>query len=134
MLPEHVTTFVQRADQPRFQVDVDREKAAEIGLTERDVANSVLLSLSGSGQVTPSYWLNSQVGIQYLVNVRVPEHAMNSLESLAGIPVSASLNGAGDGQILANLATVTRTNAPAVISHYNASPVIDVFGLSLIHI
>jgi len=118
----------QRADQPRFQVDVDREKAAEIGLTERDVANSVLLSLSGSGQVTPSYWLNSQVGIQYLVNVRVPEHAMNSLESLAGIPVSASLNGAGDGQILANLAIVTRTNAPAVISHYNASPVIDVFG------
>ena len=118
----------QRADQPRFQVDVDREKAAEIGLNERDVANSILLSLSGSGQVTPSFWLNSKVGIQYLVNVRAPEYTMDSLEALAGIPISASLNGAGDGQVLANLATISRTVAPAVISHYNVSPVIDVFG------
>ncbi len=128
-IPGAVDVRVQQpADQPRFQVNVNRDKAAEIGLTERDVANSVLLSLSGSGQVTPSYWLNPLVGIQYLVNVRVPEYAMNSLASLAGLPVSASLNGAGDGQVLANLATLVRTNAPAVISHYNVMPVIDVFG------
>lgn len=118
----------QRGDLPRFQVDIDREKSAEIGLTERDVANSVLLSLSGSGQVAPSFWLNSKNGIQYGVNVRAPERALDSIESLASIPVSASTNGSGDGQVLANLASITRTNAPAVISHYNVAPVIDVFG------
>ncbi len=128
-VPGAVDVRVQQpADQPRLLVEVNRDKAVEIGLTERDVANSVLLSLSGSGQITPSYWLNPTVGIQYLVNVRVPEYSMNSLESLASLPVSASLNGAGDGQVLANLATITRTNAPAVVSHYNVTPVIDVFG------
>ncbi len=128
-VPGAVDVRVQQpSDQPRFVVDVDRQKAAEIGLTERDVAHSVLLSLSGSGQVAPSYWLNPGVGIQYLVNVRAPEHSMDSLASLAGIPVSASTAGAGDGQLLANLATVSRTTSPPVVSHYNVAPVIDIFG------
>jgi multidrug efflux pump subunit AcrB len=118
----------QPADQPKYRVQVDRDKAAELGLTERDVANAVLLSLSGSGQVQPLYWLNPRIGIQYLVNVRVPEHAMDSLESLGEVPVSASTRVPGDGQLLANLATFTRTNGPAVISHYNVAPVIDVYG------
>ncbi|MCW5557479.1 MAG: efflux RND transporter permease subunit [Verrucomicrobiae bacterium] len=117
----------QPADLPRFRVSVDRDRASEVGLSERDVANSVLLSLSGSGQVQPAYWLNPRIGIQYLVNVRVPEVAMDSLETLAGIPLTASTNASGDGQILANLASMTRTNGPAVISHYNIQPVIDVF-------
>ena len=128
-IPGAVDVRVQQpADLPRFRVLVDRDRASELGLTERDVANSVLLSLSGSGQVQPAYWLNPRIGIQYLVNLRVPEVAMNSLESLAGIPITASTNATGDGQILANLATVVRTNGPAVLSHYNVQPVIDVFG------
>jgi len=118
----------QPADQPKYRVRVDRDKAAELGLSERDVANAVLLSLSGSGQVQPLYWLNPRIGIQYLVNVRVPEHAMNSLEALAEVPVTASALANGDGQLLANLATFSRTNGPAVISHYNVAPVIDVYG------
>lgn len=118
----------QPADQPKYHVSVDRDKAAELGLSERDVANSMLLSLSGSGQVQPLYWLNPRIGIQYLVNVRTPEHAMQSLETLASIPVSASTNASGDGQLLANLATVHRTTGPAVISHFNVAPVINVFG------
>lgn len=128
-VPGTVDVRVQQpADQPRFHVEVDRAKAAEIGLTERDVANSVLLSLNGSGQVSPSYWLNPKVGIQYLVNVRAPEHVMDSLDALGSIPINASMAGAGDGQVLANLATVTRTNAAPVVTHYNVTPVIDVFG------
>jgi len=128
-IPGAVDVRVQQpADQPRFQVDVDRSKAVEMGLSERDVANSILLSLSGSGQVTPSYWLNPRIGIQYLVNVRAPEHVLDSLEAIRSIPISAAVAGAGDGQVLANLATITRTNAPAVVSHYNVLPVIDVFG------
>jgi len=127
-IPGVVDVRVQQpADLPRFRVAVDRDRASEVGLSERDVANSVLLSLSGSGQVQPAYWLNPRIGIQYLVNVRVPEVAMDSLETLAGIPVTASTNASGDGQILANLASMSRTNGPAVISHYNVQPVIDVF-------
>ena len=128
-VPGTVDVRVQQpADQPRFHVEVDRAKAAEIGLTERDVANSVLLSLNGSGQVSPSYWLNPKVGIQYLVNVRAPDYVMDSLDALGSIPINASVAGAGDGQVLANLATVTRTNAAPVVTHYNVMPVIDVFG------
>ncbi|MHA3775335.1 efflux RND transporter permease subunit [Verrucomicrobiota bacterium sgz303538] len=118
----------QPADQPRLQVSVDRDRAAEIGLSERDVANSLLLSLSGSGQVQPLYWLNPKIGIQYLVNVRAPEHVMDSIDALQSVPITASRVGEGDGQLLANLATVQRGQGPTVISHYNVMPVIDVYG------
>jgi multidrug efflux pump subunit AcrB len=87
-----------------------------------------LLSLSGSGQVEPLYWLNPKNGIQYLVNARAPEHVMNSLAALEAVPISASKPGTGDGQILANLATIHRSQGPTVVSHFNVLPVIDVFG------
>jgi multidrug efflux pump subunit AcrB len=128
-VPGAVDVRVQQpADLPRLRFAIDRNKASEMGLAERDVANSVLLSLSGSGQVQPAYWIDPSVGIQYLVNVRVPEHRMNSLAALNAIPINASRPGEGDVQLLANLATVTRTNTPPIISHYNILPVIDVFG------
>ncbi|WP_038172360.1 efflux RND transporter permease subunit [Verrucomicrobium sp. BvORR106] len=128
-IPGAVDVRVQQAaDQPQFTVDVDRDKAAEIGLTERDVANSVLLSLSGSGQVQPLYWLNPTNGIQYLINARTPEREMDSLANLEAIPVSRSQAGEGDGQLLSNLATLKRGQGPGVISHYNVQPVIDIFG------
>jgi len=118
----------QPADLPKFKVDIDRTKAAEMGLAERDAANSVLLSLSGSGQVQPVYWLDPRVGIQYLVALSVPQRQIDSLSALGAIPVNASRPGEGDAALLANLATVSRTNSPPVISHYNVLPVIDVFG------
>ena len=128
-IPGAVDVRVQQpADQPKLRYSIDRAKAAEMGLAERDVANSVLLSLSGSGQVQPVYWLNPRVGIQYLVNIRVPEHAMNSLAALNSIPINASRPGEGDAQMLGNLASVQRTNGAPVYSHYNVVPVIDVFG------
>ncbi|NBR87761.1 MAG: efflux RND transporter permease subunit [Verrucomicrobia bacterium] len=118
----------QPADLPKLNVTIDRAKAVELGLAEKDIANSVLLNLSGSGQVQPGYWLNPRNGIQYLVNVRAPEHAMDSLSALNSMPISASDLGKGNAQILANLATFDRTSGPMVISHYNVQPVIDVFG------
>ena len=128
-IPGAVDVRVQQAaDQPQFTVNVDRDKATEIGLTERDVANSVLLSLSGSGQVQPLYWLNPNNGVQYLINARTPEHEMNSLANLEAIPVSRSQAGEGDGQLLSNLATLQRGQGPGVISHYNVQPVIDIYG------
>jgi multidrug efflux pump subunit AcrB len=118
----------QPADLPKLNVKVDRDKAAELGLTEQNVANSVLLTLSGSGQVQPSYWLDQRFGVQYLINARVPEYAMDSVETLNSTPVNAGATGAGSGQILANVATIARTTVPPVFTHYNVAPVIDVFG------
>ena len=118
----------QPADLSKLEFAIDRTKASEMGLEERDVANSVLLSLSGSGQVQPVYWMNPANGIQYLVNIRVPEHRMDSLSALNSIPINASVPGQGNEQLLANVASLHRTTGPPVISHYNIVPVIDVFG------
>jgi multidrug efflux pump subunit AcrB len=118
----------QPSDLPRLNVTVDRAKAAELGLTEQNVANSVLLSLSGSGQVSPSYWMDQRFGVQYLINTRVPEYAMDSVETFKSTPIGGGVSGAASGQILDNLATVTRGSGPPVFSHYNVAPVIDIFG------
>ncbi|HXT11506.1 MAG TPA: efflux RND transporter permease subunit [Candidatus Angelobacter sp.] len=124
-VPGAVDAHVNQPDDlPQLNVDVDRNKAAELGLSEKDVANSVLLSLSGSGQVAPSYWLNTKLGIQYLINVRVPEYDMDSVETFKSTPINAGDN----GQILANVAKITRTNVPPVFTHYDIKPVIDVYG------
>ena len=128
-VPGAVDVRVQQpGDLAKLDFTVDRTKASEMGLAERDVANSVLLSLSGSGQVQPVYWMNPVNGIQYLVNIRVPEHRIDSLAALNSIPINASGPGNGDVELLANLATFHRTAGPPVISHYNIVPVIDVFG------
>ena len=118
----------QPAHLQRLQFAIDRTKAAGLGLTERDVASSVLLSLSGSGQTAPSYWVDPTTGVQYLVNVRAPEYRLASLDALQSLPVSAGQPGAANGQLLTNLASFTRTNSQPIYSHYNILPVVDVFG------
>jgi multidrug efflux pump subunit AcrB len=118
----------QPAHLQRLQFAIDRTKAAGLGLTERDVASSVLLSLSGSGQTAPSYWVDSTTGVQYLVNVRAPEYRLASLDALQSLPVSASQPGAANGQLLTNLGSLTRTNSQPIYSHYNILPVVDVYG------
>lgn len=117
----------QPADLPKLQFAVDRTKANEIGITEQDVANAMLYSLSGNGMVAPAYWLSPAYGISYTVNVRVPERAVASLADLQTIPVSNSRRGE-TGQILANLVTMNRAQGPPVVTHYNVTPVIDIFG------
>jgi multidrug efflux pump subunit AcrB len=116
----------QPADLPKLLFNVDRSKAEAIGLTESDVANQLLLSVSGSGQVAPAYWLNTDLGIQYLINIRAPERALDSVQALKALPVSGGKP--GEEQVLANVASMVRTNSSPVVSHYNVTPVIDVFG------
>jgi multidrug efflux pump subunit AcrB len=118
----------QPSDQPELHFAVDRTKASLMGLSERDVANSVLVSLSGNSSVQPNYWLNPKNGIQYQVSIRTPEYPMDSLAALEAIPVSASRPGKNDAQILANVASFERANGSPIYSHYNVMPVIDVFG------
>ncbi|MDR0238764.1 MAG: efflux RND transporter permease subunit [Deltaproteobacteria bacterium] len=118
----------QPANQPELHFTVERTKASQLGLSARDIANSVLLSLSGSGQSQPNYWLNPKNGIQYLVNIRVPEYQIDSIAALNSIPVSAAQADGTGPQILANVASLERANGSPIFSHYNAMPVIDVFG------
>jgi len=118
----------QPSDLPRFEFAVNRTKASELGLSEQAVASSVLLNLSGSTQVQPTFWLDSHVGVQYLLNIRVPEYRMESLPELNSMPITAGAPGTGNEQLLGNLAIFSRTNSQAIYSHYNVMPVIDVFG------
>ena len=115
----------QLMNSPAIRLDVDRSRAQQVGLQQRDVAQNLLVSLSGSFQTSPTFWLNRQNGVTYSVAVQTPEYRIESLQSLMNTPV----NGVGSGgqQVLANLATVTPTVTPAVISHYDIQPVMDVY-------
>ncbi len=113
-------------DHPQLDVNVDRSKAALLGVTERDVASNLLTSLSGSFQTTPSFWIDPKTGTQYNVAAQTPQYKLASLDDLATTPLSASAG--GTPQLLANLATFRRSVAPGVVSHYNATPVIDIYG------
>src|SRR5262245_55806825 len=99
----------------------------ELGLTERDVAGSVLLALSGSSQVATTYWLDPTSGIQYLVNVRARAYLPTTLCELKCIPLSASKSGTASAENLGNVADVTPTRSQPIYSHYNVIPVVDVY-------
>ncbi len=115
----------QDFDYPTLNVDVDRSKAALLGLSETDVASDLLISLSGSSQTTLSFWIDPKSGSQYNVVAQTPQFRLASLSDLATTPVTGS---SGNSQMLANLASFSRGVAPAVVSHYDATPVIDIFG------
>ncbi len=110
---------------PTFFVNVDRTRASQIGLTQRDVANDLLISLSSSSQTAPNYWLNPINGVNYTVAVQTPQYKIDSLDALRQSPISAGK--LTTPQLLENLAPITRTNTPAIISHYSVAPVYDVF-------
>jgi len=109
---------------PQLRIDVDRGRAALSGLTQRDVANDLLLSLSSSAQVSPSYWIDKQRGVQYLVSVQTPQYLNDSLAAVDSIPVSTGAD--GRPQLLTNLGAVSRTSGPVNITHYNVARTFDV--------
>lgn len=115
----------QAYNYPQFLVDVDRIRAKKVGITERDVTNSLVVTLAGSGQVSPAYWLNKANGVAYSIVAQTPSFRIQSLSDLENIPVVGSE--ARDPQILGGLATITRTKTAAVASHYAVQPVIDIF-------
>jgi len=115
----------QDFDYPALNIAVDRIKAAQSGLTERDVATSVLNILSGSNQVTPMFFLDRQNGVNYSLTARAPQYDIQSLQNIANIPVSA--DGGRSNQILGNVATIDRASEMSVISHYNIRRVVDIY-------
>ncbi|HSK09140.1 MAG TPA: efflux RND transporter permease subunit [Vicinamibacterales bacterium] len=116
----------QVLDAPELRISVDRTRAAQMGLTQREVAGSVLTSLSSSGQVSPSYWLDPVTGVSYLIAVQTPEHRVTSAEEVGRTPLTSARS--GPPQLLTNLATMSHATTPMVASHYNVQPVLDVYG------
>src|SRR5438445_583164 len=107
----------QRFDYPKFDVTVDRTKAGQGGFTIRDLASSVLVSLSGSFQTTPTFFLNWQNGVNYNLATQTPQYRIQSLHDLENIPISAAtMTRPG---ILTDVASITRSSEMAVLSHYN---------------
>jgi multidrug efflux pump subunit AcrB len=115
----------QMINSPALKLNVDRTRAQQVGLQQRDVAQNLLVSLSGSFQTAPTFWLNRENGVTYNVAVQTPEYRVDSLQALMNTPITAV--GAPAPQVLGNLATVTPGVTPAVISHYNIQPVMDVY-------
>jgi multidrug efflux pump subunit AcrB len=125
-VPGAVDVHVQQLmNGPALKLDVDRTRAQQVGLSQMNVAQNLLVSLSGSFQTSPTFWLNPQNGVEYNVAVQTPEYRVDSLQALMNTPVDAP--GAPAPQVLANLATVKPTSTPIVISHYNIEPVVDVY-------
>lgn len=145
----------QVVGQPQIRLNVDRIKASQLGLTQRDVTSNMLISLTGNGSVAPNFWINWANGVNYNVGVQTPQYRINSLDALLRTPVSvssspqaeasagnanigASPNGAsqlygnpgamaGNTQLLSNLVNVQREYAPVILNHYNVWPVFDVY-------
>src|SRR3989475_3069892 len=116
----------QRFDYPKFDVTVDRTKAGQGGFTTRDLATSLLVSLSGSFQTTPTFFLNWQNGVNYSLATQTPQYRIQSVQDLENIPISAPT--ATRPGILADVASITRSSEIAVLSHYNIRRVVDIHG------
>ncbi len=114
----------QSARYPQLNVAIDRSRIGQYGLTERDVTTSLASSLAGTAQTAPVFFLNPENGVSYPVVAQAPEYRIGSMSDLSSIPVTGS---DGRSQVLGGLGTIVRTNAPAVVSHYNIAPVIDIF-------
>ncbi|MFL9962344.1 efflux RND transporter permease subunit [Paraburkholderia sediminicola] len=123
----------QPGDEPAINVNVDRTRAIQAGLLQRDVSQNLLIALSGSSQTTPNFWLDPRNGVSYPLMAMMPQYDINSLQALANIPIaqsgaSSAVPGAPAPQnLLGALSTLTRATQQAVVSHYNVQPVLDIF-------
>jgi multidrug efflux pump subunit AcrB len=117
----------QPGDAPTINVNVDRTKAMQASLTQRDVAQNLLIALSGSSQTTPNFWLDPKNGVSYPLMAEVPQYDIHSLQTLANIPITTQSVSLNPQNQLGTLGTVSRSSQQAVVSHYNVQPVLDIF-------
>jgi multidrug efflux pump subunit AcrB len=111
----------QVMDYPQIFYNVDRDRALQLGLTERDVASGVLVSLSSSGQTAPNFYVDPKTGTSYQITVQTPQYKMTSMDQLASTPITPGL------QLFGNLALPVRKTEMAAVDHYNVTPVFDVY-------
>ena len=117
----------QPFNHPKWTVDVDRTRAQQVGYSQREVAQDLLTSLSGSFQTAPSFYLNPQNHVSYNIAVETPQYEVKDLQELQNFPIATN-GSAQQPQILGNLASFERGVEPGTLSHFNAQPVIDIYG------
>ncbi|MDR3556513.1 MAG: efflux RND transporter permease subunit [Syntrophobacteraceae bacterium] len=126
-IPGTTDVHLQQAfDSPTLHMDIDRTRAQYVGLQARDIAQNLLVTLSSSFQTAPSFWLDPTNGVSYNVAVQSPQYRIDSFQALQNIPVAAAGNKTAP-QILGNLVSTSIVARPALISHYNVQPLIDVY-------
>ena len=125
-IPGVVDARLQQArTAPVFNVDIDRTRAQYVGLTTRDVTNSMVVNLAGSGQVAPTYWLNPATGISYGIVMQTPQYKLDSLSALSNLPIMAPAT--TSLQVLGGIADIKRDIASAVVSQYDLQNVVQVY-------
>jgi multidrug efflux pump subunit AcrB len=115
----------QSLNAPGFNVDVDRTRAQYVGLTERDVTNSMVVNLAGSAQVAPTYWLNPDNGVSYAIVMQTPQYQIDSLNALKSLPITAP---GASSQTLGGIADISRAARSAVVSQYNIASMVQIYG------
>ncbi|HEX2367236.1 MAG TPA: efflux RND transporter permease subunit [Bradyrhizobium sp.] len=115
----------QSPSAPTFNIDVDRTRAQYVGLTERDVTNSLVVNLAGSSQVAPTYFLNPENGVSYSIVMQTPQYSIDSLSALQALPITATGN--PQSPILGGIADVKRTSSSAVVSQYDIQTMVQIF-------
>ncbi len=129
-IPGIADVHVQQAfDEPTLMVSASRSFALGTGLSESDIANNTLATLSGSGQTAPTYWLDTTTGVSHLVNMQTPQTELTSMNDLETIPIDAGDGdpGGDSAQLLGGLSRITQTGSALLNSHYSILPVIDIF-------
>ena len=116
----------QVVDAPDLHLDIDRVRAAQFGLTQQDVANSLYISLSSSAAVQPNFWLDPKMGITYTVAAQTPQYDINSINALENTPIPLHTV-ANRTELLGNMATLKPAVMPVVINHHNGAPVYDIY-------
>jgi CzcA family heavy metal efflux pump len=111
---------------PTLYLDMDRTRINQVGLNAEQVAQSVLISLSGSFQTAPNFWLNPRNGVSYNIAIQTPQYRMTSLQDLMNTPVTGASSQTAP-QVIGNLVQLSPVARPAVVNHYNVQPVIDVY-------
>jgi CzcA family heavy metal efflux pump len=126
-IPGAVDVHVQQAfDEPTLHMDIDRTRAQAVGLQAKDIAQNLLVSLSSSFQTAPAFWLDPKNGISYNIAVQTPQYRMDNYQALQNTPITSTTPGV-PSQILGNLVTTSTTSRPAVVSHFNSQPMINVY-------
>ena len=115
----------QSPSAPTFNIDVDRTRAQYVGLTERDVTNSLVVNLAGSSQVAPTYYLNPDNGVSYSIVMQTPQYQIDSLSALQTLPITATGN--SQSPILGGIADIKRTTSSAVVSQYDIQSMVQIF-------
>jgi multidrug efflux pump subunit AcrB len=115
----------QSSNMPQLEVDADRSRMAQVGLTERDVTNALATSLAGTSQTAPNFWLNPQNGVSYNMTAQTPEYRLDTLAAFQNLPVTGSAG--TTPQVLGGLVNINRSLGNSVVSHYNIQPTIDLY-------